>query len=94
MKMSDRWLRELSTRPVSYAIQYHADQDLRRLQIYWGTLLDIEPDRIRFQRKSNSGMLAGRTWRSEFGVLKAETHDTYLRARMQAWIDEVRLAWL
>jgi hypothetical protein len=46
------------------------------------------------QRKSNSGQLAGRTWRSKYGVLTVCTSDTLLRAELQAWMDCVRNAWL
>jgi hypothetical protein len=45
-------------------------------------------------RKSNSNQLAGRTWRSEHGVLTVTTHDTYFRARLQAWVDLLRRRWL
>ena len=48
----------------------------------------------RFQRKSNSGQLKGRNWRSRHGVLTVCANDTYLRARLQAWIDCVQAAWL
>ena len=45
------------------------------------------------QRKSNSNQLAGRTWRSEHGVLAVNVNDTLLRARMSAWMDSLREGW-
>jgi len=88
-----RWLAALSTKRLSYALQHHADQDPARLRSHWAQVLDIDGSVIRLQRKSNSGQLRGRIWRSEFGVLTVETGDTLLRARVQAWIDRVRGDW-
>jgi hypothetical protein len=45
------------------------------------------------QRKSNSNQLAGRTWRSEHGVLAVNVYDTRLRARLGGWMDCLREAW-
>ena len=75
------------------AVQYHADQDLEKLRAFWGSRLEIDGSHIRLQRKSNSGQLEGRTWRSEHGVLTVCVNDTALRARLQAWIDLVRDDW-
>jgi transcriptional regulator with XRE-family HTH domain len=91
--MSTSWMRALSRKKLSYSIQYHADQDLDELRAFWGGVLDIDGSIIRFQRKSNSGQLNGRTWRSEHGVLTVSVSDTLLRARLQAWIDRIREDW-
>jgi hypothetical protein len=56
-------------------------------------LLPVDPESIKFQRKSNSGQLAGRIWRSKYGVLQVRVSDTYLRARLDAWMDRVRADW-
>lgn len=93
MQISLHWLRRLTTRNLRFAIQFHADQDLAQLRRFWGNELRIDGNAIKFQRKSNSGRLSGRTWRSQHGVLKVEAGDTYLRARLQAWMDCVRDEW-
>jgi predicted DNA-binding transcriptional regulator AlpA len=93
MQMSTRWLRALSSKPRSYWIQYHADQDLDELREFWGGLLGIDPGAIHLQRKSNSNGLKGRNWRSRHGVLTVRLNDTALRARIQAWMDRVRCEW-
>jgi hypothetical protein len=49
---------------------------------------------VRVLRKSNSGQLSGRVWRSRYGVLTVRTCDTQLRARVQAWMDCVRESWI
>ena len=89
----DRWLDRLSERRREYRIQYHADQELEALRAHWGQALSIEPERILFQRKSNSGNLGGRSWRSRHGVLTVRVADTMLHARMQAWMDLTRESW-
>ncbi len=88
-----KWLARLSSKPPTYSLQYHADQDLTELRQYWGHVLDIDGAVITLQRKSNSGQLHGRLWRSSHGVLSVRVCDTLLRARLQAWIDRVRDDW-
>jgi AcrR family transcriptional regulator len=92
--LATRWLRALSRRTIQFSIQYHADQDLRKLSEFWASTLGIDPQDIRMQRKSNSGQLAGRVWRSRYGVLTVTTCDTLLRARLQAWMDRVQGEWV
>ncbi len=93
MSMAAGWIRSLTDKSLVYSIQYHADQDLDELRAYWGSVLEIDGATIRFQRKSNSGKLNGRSWRSAHGVLTVTVNDTYLRARLQAWIDRIREGW-
>ena len=51
-------------------------QDLDELRSYWGETLGIDGSVITVLRKSNSGMLKGRIWRSEYGVLTVRASDT------------------
>jgi hypothetical protein len=91
--MATGWLRAFSAKPPTFELQYHADQDLAELRSFWADLLGIDGSSIRLQRKSNSGQLRGRTWRSAHGVLSVCVGDTLLRARLQGWIDRVRGDW-
>ena len=79
---------------LDYSLQYHADQDLEEIKSFWGRVLDIPPGSIKAYRKSNSGELNGRNWRSKNGVLSVRTYDTQFRAQLQAWIDCVQLSWI
>jgi hypothetical protein len=88
------WMRQESARPLVFSVQYHADQDLAEIRAFWGSEFQVAPSEIRLQRKSNSNQLAGRSWRSRYGVLTVCAHDTYFRSRMQAWVDCVRSRWL
>jgi hypothetical protein len=92
--LNARWMQLLSHRKLTFSIQYHVDQNLEMLRDLWGDRLGIEPGSIVLQRKSNSNRLRARTWRSEFGVMTVCTHDTYLRARLEAWMDCLRREWL
>ena len=92
--LANRWTRRFARNPVDYRVQHHADQDLNHLRDYWSEVVSVEPAAIRFQRKSNSGQLAGRIWRCEHGVMTVRTSDTYFRARLQAWIDCTQQRWL
>ena len=91
--MAVGWIASLTNRPLNYSIQYHADQNLQELRAYWEKALLIDGEQIVLQRKSNSGQLRHRTWRSRYGVMTVRVNDTYLRARLQAWIDHIRDDW-
>ena len=94
VRMATEWIRFFTENRVSYSIQYHADQDIDELRRFWGEELEVEPSAIRTQRKSNSNQLTGRRWRSRYGVLTVSVGDTYLRARLQAWMECVQEDWL
>lgn len=94
MELGVRWIGQLSQRKMDFALQFHADQHIEMLLGFWSNRLKIPADSIRLQRKSNSNGLTGRTWRSRFGVLTVTSYDTYLRARLQAWMDMVRNEWI
>jgi hypothetical protein len=94
IRLADHWIRRFSQNPVTYSLQYHADQDPDYLVRFWSFGLGVDPTLILHQRKSNSGQLSGRTWRSKHGVLTLRAHDTALRARLQAWIDRTQDHWL
>jgi AcrR family transcriptional regulator len=89
-----RWIKKFSRNPVTFSVQYHADQRLERLFSFWSAQLGISRAEIHLQRKSNSNRLSGRTWRSENGVLTVRACDTQLRARVQAWMDCLKETWV
>ena len=91
--LATRWIRELSNRKLEFRLQYHADQDPDELVAFWSSYLREDPGLFTLQRKSNSNQMTGRIWRSRYGVLTVASHDTYLRQRLQAWMDRVRWKW-
>jgi AcrR family transcriptional regulator len=93
LRVALAWMRRLCNKSPCFSIQYHADQNLHELRAFWSKALDIPPEAIRFQRKSNSSQLSGRQWRSRHGVLSIRLNDTYFRTRLQAWIDCLRSEW-
>jgi hypothetical protein len=78
---------------IGYGLQFHVDQDEDYLKSFWSKVLQIDKDKIKLQRKSNSGQLSGRKWASKYGVLTVRTADTDLRMKLQALMDHVQKEW-
>jgi hypothetical protein len=93
LRLSYRVLRPLSNKPFRFRMQYHADHDPDELKCFWGEILNIAPQVIKIMRKSNSNQLTGRKYRSVHGLMTIEVSDTYLRSRLQAWMDTVKNQW-
>ncbi len=91
--LATRWIRRFSNRKVEFWLQFHADQDPDQLVAFWADYLNEDPCLFKLQRKSNSNQLTGRIWRSRYGVLTVASHDTYFRAKLQAWMDCIRVEW-
>lgn len=94
MKLAHVWMGRLAARPLRYSVQFHEDQDSEVLASFWGSELGVPAAAIVTYRKSNSGRLSGRTWRCKHGVLTIVVGDTYFRARLAAWIDQLERQWL
>jgi hypothetical protein len=94
IRLADTWIKQLATNPVRYALQYHADHDVEALKRFWADQVGADPHAIALQRKSNSGGLVGRAWRSVHGVLTVRAGDTLLRAKLEAWMDCARESWV
>lgn len=85
IKLASQWLTDCSRKPLHGLIQYHADQDPDQLRSFWSAAANVDPRRIRVVRKSNSGQLAGRVWRSTRGVFTVIVYDTAFRSRVAGW---------
>ena len=94
MELAFRWINVLTNNRVRCSLQYHSDQSPAMLRGFWGDRFGIDPGEIAFQRKSNSSQLAGRKWRSQFGVLSVSVGDTRLRARLDGWMDQMKESWV
>lgn len=93
MVLSHEIMLRFASNSLDYSLQYHADHDAEELRAFWGKHLGIDGARIRLTRKSNSGELSGRQWRSEHGVLAVRACDTFFRCKVQAWMDFVMQSW-
>jgi hypothetical protein len=93
VRLAYNWMRKLSAKAPTYSLQYHEDHDTEELKAFWGDYLGIEPSIIKLIRKSNSGKLSGRQFRSVYGLLTVLICDTYFRSRLQAWMDIVKSQW-
>jgi hypothetical protein len=94
VEIANTWITRFARNRVWYRVQYHADQDFEELGRFWAAVLRTTPEMIIFQRKSNSGKLNGRNWRSEHGVLTVGSNDTLFRARLGAWMDCLKRQWV
>jgi hypothetical protein len=90
IRLANRWIRQFARNKIDYQIQYHVDHDIEALKEYWAGIVEINPAIIRGLRKSTSGQLARRQFRSQYGLLSIHAGDTYLRARLQAWMNTVK----
>jgi transcriptional regulator with XRE-family HTH domain len=79
---------------IHYSVQIHVDHDEQEIKEYWANLLGIDPDIIAIKRKSNSGQLSGRQFRSQHGVFSVRANDTYFRSRLEAWMEYVLNEWV
>lgn len=93
VKLAYSWISKLGKGKLQYQLQYHADHDVEELKRYWAALLDIRPENIKPIRKSNSGQLGTRNFRSQYGLLSVRVGDTIFRSKLQAWMDYVESRW-
>jgi transposase-like protein len=52
MVLATRWLTILSRNKLQFSIQYHVDQDVRKLSTFWASTLSIDPSEIRVLRRA------------------------------------------
>ena len=93
MRVATGWIRRLTEKRPGFCNPVPRRPEPGELREFWGGTLGIDPEIDPLQRKSNSGELNGRTWRSRHGVIEVCVHDTLFRARLQAWMDQLRSEW-
>lgn len=93
IKVSQHIIKQFTTKKIDYCVQYHIDQNIDVLRKFWSDELKINSSEIKFILKSNSGKMKGRNWNCVNGVMTIRTHDTYFRAKIQAWMDLVESEW-
>jgi AcrR family transcriptional regulator len=93
VKLGYRWIAQFARNKLDYPLQYHADHDPEELKAFWADVLNIDANLIKPVRKSNSNRLSGRQFRSKYGLLTVRVGDTYLRARLEAWMDFIKNQW-
>lgn len=77
-----------------FYIQIHVSQNPDEIKNYWAEQIGIKPEEIKIKRISTSNRGEGRKFNSPYGVFTIQVGDTYLRARLQAWMDYLRKQWL
>jgi hypothetical protein len=96
MLLSHYWIQRLRNheRKIDYHVQIHVDHDEQEIKEYWANLLGIQAEDVKIIRKSNSGQLSGRNFRSPHGVFTIRANDTYFMSKMEAWMDYLYEKWL
>jgi hypothetical protein len=46
IRVATSWMRRMTDKPLKFAIQHHANQDLHELSKFWSGALDIEPSAL------------------------------------------------
>ena len=93
VKLAHFWIAHFTRNKLGYRLQCHQDHDELLLKQYWAAQLGIVPEEIKTIRKSNSGQLKGRNFRSPHGLLSLRVSDVRLRARLEAWMDFIKSQW-
>lgn len=93
LKLATKFIRDLVKKEPTFCLQYHVDQDPHALAEFWATIVETTPDKITLQRKSNSGLLAGRSWASRYGVLTVRTGSVEVRTMLGVWMDALQDLW-
>jgi transcriptional regulator with XRE-family HTH domain len=96
MLLAHFWIQKFRNpeRGIDYTVQIHVDQDEEEVKAYWANLMGITPEMVVIIRKSNSGQLKGRKFRSVWGVFTIRANDTYFMAKIYAWLDYLKKQWL
>jgi len=75
---------------LKYNVQIHVDNNENDIKEYWSKNLKIDKNKIKIIRKSNSGNLSGRKWRSVYGVFSIRFCDTSLKCKINAWMQKIK----
>ena len=93
LKLSKYIVEQFTSKIIDVTIQYYEDHNTDKLRQYWSEQLNVLPESIRMLPKTNAGKLPGRKWNSQYGVASIRWHDTYLRCKIQAWMDCLQAEW-
>jgi AcrR family transcriptional regulator len=97
VKLFSYWITKLTTRPddIYYEIQHYRDNEKNEMTLFWTQYLGVSQDRLRFfMKKSRKGLqLHEGAWRCLYGVVSVRINDTYLRSKLDAWMDEIKREW-
>ncbi|MBD3261713.1 MAG: hypothetical protein GF334_08610 [Candidatus Altiarchaeales archaeon] len=90
---SYRWIKKHSKKKPYFTVRLYPDSNEVNVKRFWAETLNIAESDIHTTRKSNSGRMAHRNWRSEYCVFSMSFGDTYLRAKIQALLDYIQAEW-
>lgn len=93
IKLAHYWIKNLSKRKIIYTLRIHKDHNYKKSIIFWSSYLSINKENIKYILKNNSCLMKTRNWRNEHGILTIATWDTYLKTKIDAYIDYLEKEW-
>lgn len=93
LRLSKHIIEQFTKKNIDIIVQYYEDHNTDKLRQYWATQLNVLPESIKMLPKSNAGKLSGRKWNSPNGIAQIRWYDTYLRCKIQAWMDKLQEEW-
>ena len=91
--LAQEWMKKHTPKALDYVLQIHDDIKPETAIRHWTKRLGINKNRIKVIIKSNSGRLSGRVWRCLHGVMHIRYNDTYMKCRLDAWMDHIQAKW-
>jgi hypothetical protein len=84
-------LKKITSKSPSCMVQIHLDNSPDDVTKYWAEQLGIDPCSIKVYTRKVS--MTNRNGRLPNGIFMFRFSDTYLRSRMQAWLDILKKEW-
>ena len=80
-----------TNRKLSYFVHIHHDDNEKSVVKFWSELLEIDPSDIRVYLREKK--LTTRKGKLPYGIFTFRVGDTYLRCRIEAWINCLKKEW-
>lgn len=84
-------VKPLTHKTPRFGVQIHLDNDIESVKTYWANLLSIDKKSINVYVRKIS--MTNRNGRLPNGIFQITYGDTYLRSRLQSWMDIMKKEW-
>jgi hypothetical protein len=89
--ITKKFLETFSNRTINYTVMANIDNNQLKIKSYWSKILHVPKSSIIVYIKKT--ILGDRGRRLPYGTMRIFVHDTALRARLEAMIDEISLSY-
>lgn len=91
IKLSYDVMKPLTEKTPRFGVQIHLDNDIELVKAYWANLLSINKESINVYVRKVA--MTNRNGRLPNGIFQISYGDTYLRSRLQSWMDLMKKEW-